>query len=207
MSDKSKDFRYPFWINSPRSSSPSSSNKESCSDCKANKTLELILEKLELQNSLMKLHFFVSNENLRKEKNSEELKNKIIIQQMQEKIQSLTEKVNDQQIMLQQNLNFQQMQLKFNDHKKEKDNEINQNIKVLELKNKELENELKKFGSEINRLEEIINVNVQGEKQFEVTREQSRRTLGPTGGKSRSCTLNVLVFPSTSFALRVKEGT
>ncbi|KAL7074357.1 hypothetical protein ACQ4LE_006784 [Meloidogyne hapla] len=126
MSDKSK---VPFWYESNIPiSSPSSSSKESCSDCKANKTLELILEKLELQNSLIKQHFSVSNKDLQKEKNSEELKNGVIIQQMQEKIQSLTEKVNDQQIMFKQNLNFQQMQLKFNDEKKEKDNEINRQL-------------------------------------------------------------------------------
>ncbi|KAL7074354.1 hypothetical protein ACQ4LE_006783 [Meloidogyne hapla] len=120
MSDKSQDFGYS-WINSSRSSSPSISFKENCSDCNKNKTLELILGKLELQNSLIKQHFSVSNKDLQKEKNLEELKNKI----MQEKILALTEKVNDQQIML------QQMQLKFNDDKTEKDNEIHQPIKKL----------------------------------------------------------------------------
>uniref|UniRef100_A0A1I8BFC3 Uncharacterized protein n=1 Tax=Meloidogyne hapla TaxID=6305 RepID=A0A1I8BFC3_MELHA len=152
---------------------------------KMSKAFELILGKFEKQNSTQHLS---PNSSLKEFVTFNDLQNHPFIQQLHEKIKSLTQKMSDRQIMIEQNLSFQKLtnnenkinnfgfkQQKEDNNQKEleikkikRKEEINLNTNELKEENQKLKNELVTSKNLVSLLElERTQIKQQFEKDIE----------------------------------------
>uniref|UniRef100_A0A1I8B8E2 Uncharacterized protein n=1 Tax=Meloidogyne hapla TaxID=6305 RepID=A0A1I8B8E2_MELHA len=142
----------------------------SCSSCCLSQN---IIESLKQRIEKLESIIFSGYNNLHKNSHLDE--NASNVKQMEEKIQFLTEKTRDQQILLQQNFQFQQMQLTIIENKKLNNNDVNpfklllDNQKEEKLEALSKENKLlKEKCEEIEKKDlEKFNENIKLNKQLE----------------------------------------